>query len=55
MNNLAELPSRDVLIARMLGSMLSPISSFARVIQAIADKMGGAPEETTTEAVEAAE
>ena len=35
---IASLPSREVLISKLLGSFKSPISSFARVIQAIADK-----------------
>ncbi len=39
---IADLPSREVLIARMLGSMLTPISKFAIVINEIAKKQGGA-------------
>lgn len=35
---IAKLPSRDELIAKLLGSFNSPISSFARVVQAIADQ-----------------
>jgi len=35
---IAEIPSRDVLIARLLGSFKSPMASFARVINAIAEK-----------------
>ena len=38
MNTLADLPSREVLIARMLGSMLSPISGLAIVLDQIAKK-----------------
>jgi len=38
---IADMPSREVLIARMLGSMLSPISKFAIVINEIAKKQGG--------------
>lgn len=34
----ADIPSREVLLSRLLGSFKSPMSSFARVIQAIADK-----------------
>ena len=30
--NLAELPSREVLIAKMLGSMQSPIAGFVNVL-----------------------
>ncbi len=39
---LAELPPREVLIARMLGSMLSPISGLAIVLDQIAKARGGA-------------
>ena len=34
---LATIPSKEVLIAKLLGSIKSPILSFARVISAIAD------------------
>ena len=37
---LADLPSREVLISKLLGSFQSPISSFARVISQIAEKKG---------------
>lgn len=37
---LAKLPSREVLIATVLGTMNAPIAAFARAIQAIADKKG---------------
>ena len=39
---IADLPSREVMIARMLGSMMSPISKFAIAINEIAKKQGGA-------------
>lgn len=42
---IAQIPSRDELIAKLLGSFNAPISSFARVIQAIADKDGEAAAE----------
>ncbi|MPN21351.1 50S ribosomal protein L10 [bioreactor metagenome] len=35
---LANIPSREVLLSKLLGSFKSPMSAFARVIQAIADK-----------------
>ena len=35
---IAEIPSRDVLISRLLGSFKSPMASFARVVNAIAEK-----------------
>lgn len=34
----AKIPSREVLLSKLLGSMKSPISSFARVIKQIAEK-----------------
>lgn len=41
---LADLPPREVLIARLLGSMMSPISGLAVVLDQIAkQKEGGAP------------
>ena len=39
---LAELPSKEVLQAQVLGTMLAPITSLAIVIKAIAEKGGGA-------------
>ena len=42
---IASIPSRDVLLGRLLGSMQSPITNFARVIKQIAEqKDGGAAE-----------
>ena len=38
---LAELPPKEVLIARMLGCMMSPISGLAIVLDQIAKKNGG--------------
>jgi large subunit ribosomal protein L10 len=35
---IATIPSREVLISRLLGSMQSPITNFARVIKQIAEK-----------------
>ena len=42
---LADIPSREVLLGRLLGSMQSPIANFARVIKQIAEKDGEAPAE----------
>ena len=42
---LAAIPSREVLIAKFLGSIQSPLYNFAYAIQAIVDKEGGAPAE----------
>lgn len=39
---IASIPSRDVLISRLLGSMQSPIANFARVLKQIAEKNGEA-------------
>ena len=48
---LADIPSREMLLARFLGSIQSPVSGFARAIQAIIDKQGeGAPAEPAAEA-----
>ena len=38
MEVIASIPSRDVLISRLLGSMQSPMANFARVINQIAEK-----------------
>ena len=40
-NALAIIPALPVLQAQVLGTMLAPISSFACVIKAIAEKLGG--------------
>lgn len=37
-NVIADIPSRDVLISKLLGSLQSPITNFARVIKQIAEK-----------------
>lgn len=41
-NAVASIPSRDVLISRLLGSMQSPITNFARVMKQLAEKGGAA-------------
>jgi large subunit ribosomal protein L10 len=47
---LANIPTKEVLLAQLLGLMQSPISRFARVLAAIAEKKGGpAPAETVAE------
>jgi large subunit ribosomal protein L10 len=38
--SIASIPSRDVLISRLLGSMQSPITNFARVMNQLAEKGG---------------
>lgn len=47
---IADLPPREVLIARLLGSMMSPISGLAIVLDQIAKKQGGAGAEASEEA-----
>ncbi len=39
---ISQIPSRDVLLGRLFGSMQSPIANFARVIKQIAEKDGEA-------------
>ena len=41
-NSLAEIPSKETLIAKFLGSIKSPIYNFAYALQAIIDKDGEA-------------
>ena len=41
---LAAIPSKEVLLAQLLGLMQSPISRLARVVAAIAEKKGGGAE-----------
>ena len=38
LTELAKIPSREELLSRLLGSMQSPITNFARVIKQIAEK-----------------
>jgi large subunit ribosomal protein L10 len=48
---LASIPSREVLLAQLLGVMLAPVSGFARALAALAAKNG----ESAAPAAEAAE
>ena len=41
---LADIPSREILLGRLLGSMQSPVANFARVIKQIAEKDAPAAE-----------
>ena len=43
-NVVATIPSREILLGRLLGSMQSPIANFARVIKQIAEKEEGTAE-----------
>ncbi len=50
LTELSKIPSREVLLSRLLGSMQSPIANFARVIKQIAEKDGeAAPAEAAAE------
>ena len=40
MKAIADIPSREVLISRLLGSLQSPVANFARVLNQIAEKGG---------------
>lgn len=40
MKAIADIPSREVLLSKLLGSFKSPISTFARVIAQVAEKKG---------------
>ena len=40
METIASIPSREVLISRLLGSMQSPVANFARVLKQVAEKGG---------------
>ncbi len=46
---LAKLPSREVLLATVLGAFQAPIAAFARAVQAIVDKDGAPAEEAAAE------
>ena len=51
---LAAIPSKEVLLAQLLGLMQSPISRLARVVAAIAEKKGGGADAAPAEAEPAA-
>ena len=50
LENLAKLPSREILLATVCNAFNAPISAFARAIQAIVDKDGAPAEEAPAEA-----
>ncbi len=52
-NALAEIPSKEVLIAKFLGSIKSPLYNFAYGLQAIIDKQNGGSEEAAEAPAEA--
>lgn len=43
--NLAKLPSREILLATVLGAFNAPMAAFARAVQAIVDKENDTPAE----------
>ncbi len=56
LTELAQIPGREELLARLFGSMQSPIANFARVIKQIAEKDGeAAPAEAPAEEAKAEE
>lgn len=46
---IASIPSRNELLSKLLGSFKSPVSSFARTIKALADKMAEEGQATAAE------
>ena len=46
MKAIADIPPREVLLSRLLGSFKSPMSSFARVVNAIAEQQAQAQAQT---------
>ena len=53
-NSLADIPSKEVLIAKFLGSIKSPIYNLAYALQAVVDKKNEGGEEEAPAAEEAA-
>ncbi len=53
MASIASIPSREVLISRLLGSMQSPITNFAVVMKQLAEKGGASACEATAAPAEA--
>ena len=55
MESIAKIPSREELLSKLLGSIQSPITNFARVIKQIAEKGGAADVEVKAEEAAPAE
>ena len=55
MKAIAEIPGRDVLLSRLLGSLQSPVTNLARVLNQIAEKGGAADAAVEAPAEEAVE
>ena len=47
---ISTLPNREGMYSMLLGCLQAPISKFARVVKAVADSKGAAPEEAASEA-----
>ena len=55
MAEIAKIPSRDELLSKLLGSLQSPVTNFARVMKQLAEKGGASEAEAAAPAEEAAE
>ncbi len=55
LNELAKIPSREELLSKLLGSLQSPITNLARVLNQIAEQGGAEACEAAPAAEEAAE
>ena len=53
--DIAKIPSREELISKLLGSLQSPITNFARVINQVAEKGGASACEAAAEEATPAE
>ena len=53
MSQIAEIPSREELLSKLLGSIQSPIANFARVMNQLAEKGGAGECEAPAPAAEA--
>ena len=51
MKEISSIPSREILLGRLLGSMQSPIANFARVLNQIAENGGASDAAVATEEV----
>lgn len=54
-SSIASIPSRDVLISKLLGSLQSPITNFARVMNQLAEKGGASAASASAEEAAPAE
>jgi len=47
---IADIPPKEELLAKLLGSFKAPLSAFARLVAAVSENKGGGPAETPAEA-----